>query len=937
MAIVFLLMITIAVPLIAIPTANAQPPLIMNLPGQDGVIHYVILGTTNYDIDLNGGPGAGNNLELWSRNPGETEFTLHATLPTRSNGDLDYYDYVFDTIGEYAFYWAYPGNASISNIEIAMVATLDTMPPAHDPPWEITSFPYIVPAPNPVGVGQRVLIVMWIDRPLPDANVNNDVRRKDYKLTITAPDDSTEIFEWPIVTDSTSIQYVSYTPDQVGTYTLLFEYAGQLYNELGSFFKDTFMPASKTVTLTVQEDPLPDPTTSYPLPTEYWTRPIEGQNTDWWKISSNWLGNPFIDGAGTSYGIPGGIQPDGAAPNSAHIMWSRPIQDGGVVGGSGYHVEGTTYYMGGSYNTRFANPLIMHGRLYYEVPLGNSGSGGGWICVDLRTGEEIWRDYEMGTGGFFGTPEPYFGYLYDLDMYNQHGITGNGWLFSSNFGAAWDPLTGREVGLNLDDVPSGTATGGPQGEVLRYQWSRTRQWIAQWNSSKVFSSSSSSTYDASDPDSYDWNISIPLFPSGSSIRFAEAEDTLLISNIAREYGGGFSAWGTNDPYTVAAISIAPESRGQVLFNREYSAPAGDVSRSLEGMDPVNRVFVMAQKETGNHLGYDLDSGALLWGPTESANDYTYFRTTTRIAYGKVYFGGYGGIVYTYDVRTGNLDWTYGNGGEGNSTFAGLETAWGTYPVFVDVIADGKLYLATTEHSPGSPYYKNARYRCINATTGEEIWTLLGWGTGMDAGCDVVADGYLAFLNCYDMKVYSVGKGPSATRVSIQNDVVTHGDSVLVKGTVMDIAAGTKQDEQAARFPDGVPAVSEDSMSGWMEYVYMQKPRPTDTVGVDVTLTVLDPNNNVYDVGTTTSDASGMFKLAFVPEVPGEYTVIATFAGSEGYWGSFSETALLVDEAPLPPAPEEPLVLPPTESYITAATIAIIIAIAIVGLLLFRKR
>ena len=54
---------------------------------------------------------------------------------------------------------------------------------------------------------------------------------------------------------------------------------------------------------------------------------------------------------------------------------------------------------------------------------------------------------------------------------------------------------------------------------------------------------------------------------------------------------------------------------------------------------------------------------------------------------------------------------------------------------------------------------------------------------------------------------------------------------MIKGTVTDISAGTKQDQQAARFPNGVPAVSDESQSAWMEYVYMQKPRPTNVTGV----------------------------------------------------------------------------------------------------------
>ena len=810
---------------------------------------------------------------------------------------------------------------------------------AADPPRQFASFAYIVPAPNPVGVGQKVSIVMWIDRPLPSSNVNNDIRRFNYKLTITKPDGTKEVMNWPVVEDTTSIQYVSYTPDQVGEYTLLFEYPGQTYTWSGQFQNDVFGPASKTVTFTVQQDPLPEATTSYPLPTEYWSRPIEGQNTDWWSISSNWLGNPFIEGAGTSYGIPGGIQPEGSAPNTPHIMWSRPLQDGGVVGGSSYHTPGTTYYTGSSYNTRYSNALIMHGRLYYELPWGNSGGGGGWICVDLRTGEEIWRNEEMGKSiPGPDPPEPYFGYLYDYDMYNQHGVVGSGWLFSTNFGTAFDPLTGRTVDLNITNVPSGTSVGGPHGEVLRYVWSRTDQWLAQWNSSQVFTTQTSGTRDASTPNRYDWNVSIPLFPSGSSIRYAKPDDVLLVSDIRTAAGSGFTSWGTNDPYMVAAISLKPGSRGQLLFTKSYAAPGGGATRNLVAWDPDNRVFVMMDEELLVHYGYSLDTGEKLWGPTEPTNDYTYFRQTTLVAYGKIYFAGYGGVLYCYDVKTGERLWTYGNGGPGNSTNSGLETAWGTYPIFVDVIADGKVYLATTEHSAGSPYYKDTRYRCVNATTGEEIWTLMGWGTGMDAGCDIIADGYLAFLNSYDMRIYCVGKGPSALTVEAPMTGVTLGSSLVIRGTVMDIAAGTKQHEQVARFPNGVPAVADESMGPWMEYVYMQKPRPTDVIGVPVSIDVIDANGNYRNIGTVTSDSNGFFTYHWTPDIPGMYTVIATFAGSNSFWPSHAETSFCVDEAPAAPAPTpEPLTMPPFDMYILYATVAIIATIVIIGVLILRKK
>jgi hypothetical protein len=162
--------------------------------------------------------------------------------------------------------------------------------------------------------------------------------------------------------------------------------------------------------------------------------------------------------------------------------------------------------------------------------------------------------------------------------------------------------------------------------------------------------------------------------------------------------------------------------------------------------------------------------------------------------------------------------------------------------------------------------------------------------------------------------------------------------VLVEGTVIDTATGTKQDEQAARFPNGVPAVSDESMSAWMEYVYMQKPRP-DAVGVNVTITVLDPNNNVYDVGTTTCDSDGFYKMSFTPAVPGEYTIYATFKGSDSYWPSYDLTAINVEEATTTPPPTStPASI--ADMYLLPATIGIIITIivaTIVIVLIIRRK
>ena len=36
--------------------------------------------------------------------------------------------------------------------------------------------------------------------------------------------------------------------------------------------------------------------------------------------------------------------------------------------------------------------IIMDGRLLYQEPIAWAGTGGDWVCVDLKTGQEIWRN-----------------------------------------------------------------------------------------------------------------------------------------------------------------------------------------------------------------------------------------------------------------------------------------------------------------------------------------------------------------------------------------------------------------------------------------------------------------------------------------------------------------------------------------------------------------
>ncbi len=820
---------------------------------------------------------------------------------------------------------------------------------AHTPPWIFTTQAYISASPNPVGVGQQALIYVWLQYTIQGVNVANDIRFRNYQLTITRPDGVEETVNWPIVQDTTSSAYTPYTPEQLGTYNLTFNFPGQTFDYGGAYDNDTYTPSSATMELIVQQDPVSKlPET--PLPTEYWSRPINAQNHDWDTISSNWLGGSASSDI---------WQKNGAGPRSAHIMWAKPLEFGGMVGGGLNQVGGReeivdlTYYSGFSYNTRFGSPIIMNGILYYRLPMGERGSGGGVVAVDLQTGEELWSSE---------TITPSFGQLYNFQTPNQHGVVGAIlWQTSGSTWIGYDQFTMQNI-INLTGVPSGTEEYGNDGSIVRYvfSYSTTNRngTLRLWNNTAAITSNQELyggpawpngnpvSINASTDDAYSWSVPITADLIGSS-------SPAIVGTIPGEILLGRSSSVTltstprpnDNPWTMWAISLKPETRGQLLWIKDYPAPANNITRMLkwQPIDPITRAWSMTDFETGQATAYSMDTGELLWGPLGEQPGFQYYATREGLpAYGNLYITGYGGVVFCYSMANGTLLWTYGNGGPGNSTSSEAETPWGNYPTHAAAFADGMIFTMSGEHSPNTPLYKGYRARAIDAFTGEEIWTLLDWsasGLGTSVAPVAIADGYMSFTNAYDGRVYTVGKGPTQMTVTAPDTASPLGASITIKGTITDISAGTKQKEQAARFPNGVPAVSDESQTAWMEYVYMQQPRPMDTVGVPIVLSVVDANGNYRNIGETNS-TDGFYSLNWKPDIEGPYTLYASFAGSESYWPSNAVTAFSVDPAAPTPPPTETPMQSVSDMYFVPAVVGIIVAIVIVGLmmaLLFLKR
>ncbi len=866
---------------------------------------------------------------------------------------------------------------------------------------QIPTHVYLMAAPNPVGINEPFNLVMFQPQVPPDALISNNIRYQ-YTVEITMPDGTKQTLpaSGSFTSDSTGSQYTQYTSNQIGNLSAKVNFLKLFYNWDDSstqrnYYGTTFLASSYTLPIVVRQEPsnlIDLPLIQY-APTEYWTRPIEGQNTYWANYASNWLGNAHDNDNG---GSENRFQEDGTAPNSGHILWTRPTEDNGVVGGSVGRF-GNVFNAGSQYQPRFNAQVIMYGRLYYTPNIWYQGTSEMMDVVDLKTGQLLYEVNTTGVGQFA------FGYQYSFDDPNEHGIVNPGYIFTNNYARAYQPERGIVSALNISNVPSGFEVNGPAGENLRYVLtnlgtsSNPNYYLLQWNSSRVIPSRGNPTAaripgnvpitpgpsgtntnwngsmwvsssvrqsqgvaSVSDP-SYDWNVSFPIaFTSSPTVRAAVIGDILWGSNGSWPTGTSGPSFSYPDEVTVWAVSLKPGTIGQLIYKKNIVTdnPVANTNNMIERASGPAGVFVTIEVPIQKFHVYSIRTGEQLF-ETDAQSDfspYGYFtwpslisETQTKLAYGMLYTGGYTGSVSAYNLTTGKLQWreTAPSGG------AKIQN----YVLMLGMEADGKIYVGTHEHSADTPLYKGEHVRVYDAYTGDIVWQMAGWAYPMTFA---TADGVLIYWNNYDAQIYAIGKGPSSTTVDASPKVsVNGGGGVLIEGNVIDVSAGTKQQEQAARFPNGVPAVSDATMSEWMEYVYMQKGRPTDTVGVDVKVTVIDPNMNTPEL-TATSDSLGHYSLMWDPPVPGKYTVIANFAGSESYWPSMAETAFGVAEAPsaaptaTPTLAPTPAVTPtpvvtvaptnapnPTqglsvEIYVAIAAAVVIVAIAAAALVL-RKR
>jgi hypothetical protein len=821
----------------------------------------------------------------------------------------------------------------IAVLLISSMVTLLVSIPTAKADGKMQTYAFLGATPNPVGVGEDVLLHVGITLQL----TNVAMGWEGLSVTVTKPDGTIETIS-NIRTDSTGGTGYIYIPSMVGNYTFQSHYPQQMTTSskaASGVSANTTMLASDSAKLVVvvQQEPLTfNP--GVPLPTEYWTRPINSQFREWYTISgSSWMDNEYNE-----------------APDSPHILWAKPLTIGGLVGGDlGLVGSGATsvgFENGDAYEGKWSSSLILAGRLYYQDAPGglsgvaSAGSPVNYHCVDLRTGQEYW------IRTFLDNRTISFGQLYYWQSYNYQGTFAYLWVTVGTTWTAFDAYTG-DYRANITNVPSGTRIMGPRGEVYLYTVNQAAGWMALWNMSALISmqgsfgssfmgrtfnasatmNSSTTVLSTAAARAWAWNITIPKGLAGS-FRAVALDNRVVGSSV-----------NTTD-VIIWAFSLKKGQEGQMLFNNDWKAPAdwaaGNQTISWVTTDLKTNVGLVWSKETFQHYGFSLETGEHLWvtAPMYYLSTYSVSR---RVYEGNLYAAGMAGIVYCFDLTNGQTKWTYKVADPYQS-----EILWSdNWPETIMFASGGKLYLFHSEHSANQPLPRGAPAVCLNATDGAVIWRVNGLFRKTDwGGSPIMGDSAIAMYNTYDQQVYSIGKGPSSTTVTASPKVSLYRNEVLIEGVVTDVSPGTQGYDITARFPSGVPAVSDESQGEWMKYVYAQFPRPTNATGVEITMSVVDANGNYREIGKTTSSSDGYYSLPWTPDISGEYNVYAYFDGSNSYYPSHAETAFVIEPAQATPTPQAQITLPPTEMYIAAGVIAIIIAIAIgfaVTILVLKKR
>jgi hypothetical protein len=799
----------------------------------------------------------------------------------------------------------------------------------------VDTIAYLSARPNIIGLGQNFLVNIWTS---PSTHVERF--HPDYQITITKPDGTQNVIKMDSYCADASAWF-EYQADQIGTWKIKFDFLGTYFpagrykdgyivndNSLELLGSAYYKPSSaKEFTITVQQDMVASwPVT--PLPTDYWTRPVPTEYREWWPILGNfpWFGpgggtlwdqyypntNPYRMGISREpmARFAAWVQ----APNSAHVVWKQVGNFAGIVGGDigADTLEGSPGYPS----------IILFGRAYQAVSKVNPTSPSSqtyWRCYDIRTGELFW-ERPLYTGESAPTLIEYSSGSEGGE--NVGAVPGAGTSprtpsllsISSGFLRKYNSFTGA-LSSNISISPLTTAKYYMNGYVLSVQTINATAGNYRLINWTTFGTGNLASRIVG-------NISWPWADLGNTQDFNAG---VAVQAARPEAGNAF----TGTQLTMASLVTGKQLWSQLTDKIETSSGAVMIEDGK---------LAMGVLEDRQWLCWDVNTGKLLWKSEQTAAPWgNFWSYSSESAYGMIYSGTYEAL-YAFDWNTGKIVWKFEAPANPFETPYVDENGTSVYSWHSSLyVADGKIFTYNSEHTPGQPITRGWRWFAINATTGEEIWNLPGSGVDSRVFQGAMADGYLAMADNYAGTMFVVGKGQSATTVSAPDVAVEKGNSIILKGTVLDLSPAQPN----------TPCVSKDSMSTWMAHVHKQWPIDgllhNETItGVPVSLDASDPNGNSVHIADITTDGySGTFGYTWTPDIAGDYKITATFAGDDSYGSSFAATFANVKDAPTVTSTNAPIqAIPDNTITILATGIAIVLVViiaAIAIILVLRKR
>ena len=822
----------------------------------------------------------------------------------------------------------------------------------------VQTYAYIAVSPNPAAVGQAVAVTPFLSNvQISAGGTGIGARFHAFTVTITKPDGTTDT-RTIATADPVSSGYFSYVPTTVGNYTFVFKYPGEFTpatsTPSGSSPDTTFLAStSAPLTLVVQQTALPI-LSGNPSPSSYWTRPVNDQNYGWHSVANNWL-MPAWDSLARQFDQGSCYVPYASAPNSPHILWTTPLTFGGLVGGE---YGATQYTDGRSYEQFFKPPVVISGRLYYNIigaeePVTQINYSS-IVCVDMKDGSTLFTIPNATLS---------FGQIYNYVSPNQAGALAYLWETRSQpingippAYATWrmfDAWTGQYM-LSIANVPPGTvlldntfyakSQAGP-GDILVYYLNATAKTLTLWNSSKTIPTLANNALGQSfGTNAWQWR---PVNVLGATL------NAIGNSTYWQFSTGNYVTVNTDGRQFVADISASMPAGFGVFVGGIAQTP------SIKQVGYDNTVYISNASTPGlaygypyvsTWVGYSMTDGSLMWGPTTIDITSRVPKNATMLMPASVAAARVIGPndifpmwcketmqYYAWNVRTGQFLWGP------TKDLLSTVSAFGVYNWESKLLTpDGVLYdngydgmvhaynlttgaslwdFSTGNAGQNTPYGVWPTYNGLTVADGKlfvqtsdhgngvtplyqgEGLYVLNYLTGQQLWNftgwfeqGVITDGMYVAHNCYDNLIYAFGKGPSAVTVSVSPKVAASGSALMIEGTVADISPGAQKLVKDGKF-NFVPAVSDSDQNVWMAYLYEQQQIPAKVNGVQVHLTGVDPNGNSQDLGSVTTDMSGYFQKMWTPTMEGAWKIVASFGGSNSYWPSYAQTGAGVTKAP----------------------------------------